>query len=116
MPTYITGHDEILAEGSYAFTVIDAIEKQSQNGNPMIELQMVVGGTDGGKNGGVRIFDHLVFTAKSYWKLDSFRIATGEKLTPGQTVSFEAEDCIDRSGKVWLTPTEAVSATRSANT
>jgi hypothetical protein len=102
MPTYQVGHDETLAEGSYDFTVVDAIEKQSQNGNTMIELQLMVGGSDGG-NGGIRVFDHLVFTPKSYWKIDAFRIATGEKLTQGQTVSFEAEDCIGRTGKLWLT-------------
>ena len=30
------------------------------------------------QNGGIRIFDHLTFTPKSYWKIDRFRVATGE--------------------------------------
>jgi Protein of unknown function (DUF669) len=102
MPEYQQGHEETLPEGVYDFVVVDAIEKQSQNGNPMIELKLMVNGPDGSKNGGIRIFDHLTFTPKSYWKIDAFRIATGEKLVPGQTVGFEAEDCVDRSGRVWL--------------
>ena len=93
MPEYTTGHDETLPKGSYDFTVVDATERTSQSGNTMIELELMVKGSGGGKNGGVRIFDHLTFTPKSFWKIDAFRIATGEKLTPGQTVSFEAEDC-----------------------
>ena len=101
MPEYTTGHDETLPEGSYPFTVVDATERTSQSGNTMIELELMVKGPDG-KNG-IRLYDHLTFTPKSFWKIDAFRIATGEKLTPGQTVSFEAEDCIDRDGKVWLT-------------
>jgi Protein of unknown function (DUF669) len=101
MPQYQTGHDEMLPEGTYDFTVEDATERTSEKGNQMIELQLMVKGPDG-KNG-VRVFDHLTFTPKSYWKIDAFRIATGETLVQGQTVTFEAEDCLDRSGKVWLT-------------
>ena len=103
MPEYTTGHDETLPEGSYLFTVVDATERTSQSGNTMIELQLIVKGPGGSKNGGVRVFDHLAFTPKNFWKIDAFRIATGEKLVPGQTVAFEAEDCVDRSGRVWLT-------------
>ena len=103
MPEYQTGYDETLPEGAYEFTVVDATERESQNGNTMIELQLMVKGPGSGKNGGVRVFDHLTFTPKSYWKIDTFRVATGEKLVKGQTVSFNAEDCIDRSGKVRLT-------------
>jgi hypothetical protein len=102
MPTYTTGHDETLPEGVYDFTVADANEKQSQaSGNPMIELELMVHEADGGT--GIRVFDRLVFTPKAFWKIDAFRIATGEKLVEGQTVSFEAEDCVDRKGKCWLT-------------
>jgi hypothetical protein len=107
MPTYTMGHDETLPEGVYDFMVVDATERESQKkadgtgGNPMIELEMMIKGPSG-KNA-LRVFDHLVFTPKSFWKIDAFRLATGEKLVEGQTVSFEAEDCIDRAGKVWLT-------------
>jgi uncharacterized protein DUF669 len=100
MPTYEVGYNETLSEGSYPFVVIDANEKQSQSGNEMIELQLLVKGPNGNE---LRVFDHLVFTPKSYWKIDAFRVATGEKLVPGQTVSLEPEDCVDREGKVFLT-------------
>ena len=103
MPQSQTRHEEVLPEASYDFTVVDATERTSQSGNMIIALQLMVKGPSGNQNGEVRIFDHLTFTPKSYWKIDSFRTATGEKLTPGQTVSFEAEDCIDRTGEVWLT-------------
>jgi hypothetical protein len=53
-------------------------------------------------NNKVRVVDRLVFTPNSYWRIDSFRKATGEKLVTGQKVSFEAEDCVDRTGKVQL--------------
>ena len=71
MPEYQQAYEETLPEGVYDFVVVDAIEKQSQNGNPMIELQLMVNGPDGSKDGGIRIFDHLTFTPKSYWKIDS---------------------------------------------
>jgi hypothetical protein len=67
----------------------------------MIELQLAITTPDG-KNG-PRVFDRLVFTPKAFWKIDAFRIATGEKLVEGQTATFEPEDCIDRTGKLWLT-------------
>jgi hypothetical protein len=101
MPEYETGYNETLPPGTYDFAVADAIEKQSQRGNTMIELQIVVKTPDG-KNG-VRIFDHLTFVPKSFWKIDHFRLSTGEKLVQGQTVRFEAEDCLDRQGRVLLT-------------
>jgi hypothetical protein len=39
MPQYQTGHDEMLPEGTYDFTVEDATERTSEKGNQMIELQ-----------------------------------------------------------------------------
>ena len=116
MPEYQTGYEEVLPEGAYDFVCVDANERTSQSGNTMIELRLIVKGPNG-KNE-VRLYDHLTFVSKSYWKIDTFRVATGENLVPGQTVRFEAEDCIDRQGKVWLTieTFKAVSVTKSANT
>jgi hypothetical protein len=100
LPTYTTGHDETLPEGVYDFLVGDATERTSKSGNAPIELQLSVKAP--GQKNGVRIFDHLVFTPKSYWKINAFRISTGETLVQGQTASFESEDCLDRTGKVRL--------------
>jgi hypothetical protein len=100
MPEYVTQSTgtEILPDGSeWPFVVEDAREKESQAGNPMIELQLRL---FNGSNKGPLIYDNLVFVEKAYWKLDHFRQATGEKLIPGQKVVFNADDCIDRSGRL----------------
>jgi hypothetical protein len=104
MPEYVTStadsNNRVLAKGDYDFFVADAGEKRSTNGNPMIELQLVI--KNGSKAIG-RVYDHLVFTDNATWKIDDFRRATGEKLTPGQKVNFEADDCISRKGRCTLT-------------
>jgi hypothetical protein len=98
MPEYTTGVQQVAPEGDYYFTVDDAGEKESQKGNPMIELQLLVE-HDGVE---VRVFDNLVFVEAAFWKIDAFRVSTGEKLVEGQKVNFEAEDCIGRRGKCHL--------------
>jgi uncharacterized protein DUF669 len=100
MPEYVQNtSSEVLPDGSeHPFVVEDATEKESQAGNEMIELQVRILNVDGSK--GPLIYDNLVFTEKSYWKIDSFRECTGEKLVPGQRVVFNADDCIDRRGRV----------------
>jgi hypothetical protein len=97
MPSYTQGLDVTVPEGIYDFTVADANEKMSQSsGNDMIELQLIVKGPDGEE---VKIFDNLVFSPKAFWKIDMFRVCTGDKLVAGQSVEFNAEDCLDRTGK-----------------
>jgi len=98
MPEYTTGVQQVVPEGDYEFVVDDAGEKESIKGNPMIELQLLIE-HDGAK---VRVFDNLVFVESAFWKIDAFRVATGEKLVEGQKVNFEAEDCIDRRGRCHL--------------
>jgi hypothetical protein len=100
MPLYTSGGglQEIMPEGDYDFIVDDAGEKESSNHNPMIELQLMVS-----YNGiSIRIFDPLVFTKTAFWKIDAFRVCTGEQLVAGQQINFEAEDCIDRKGRCHL--------------
>ena len=41
----------------------------------------------------------MVFTRKAFWKIDMFRLCTGDKLVKGQSVEFDATDCLDRTGK-----------------
>ena len=69
----------------------------------MIELQLDVCNDDFTQK--VRVVDRLVFTSNCYWKIDSFRKATGEKISQHQKVSFDAEDCIDRRGQLMLKTT-----------
>jgi hypothetical protein len=104
MPEYISGPDtsgreDVIPEDDYRFTVDDAVEKESRNtGNPMIELELLI--SHNGKQ--IRVYDHLVFTRKAFWKIDQFRVAIGEKLVEGQKVNFEAENCIGREGRCHL--------------
>jgi hypothetical protein len=99
MPEYTAGAaDEVLSEGEYDFEVVDACEKESKTKNDMIELRLSA--SHGTRK--VTVIDHLVFVPTSYWKIDAFRECTGEKLIPGAKVLFEADDCIDRKGRVHL--------------
>ena len=99
MPEYTQNlSSDVLPDGSeWDLVVEDAHEKESQAGNEMIELQLRI---MNGSGKGPIIYDNLVFTEKSYWKIDQFRQCTGEKVVPGQRVTFNADDCIDRRGRV----------------
>jgi hypothetical protein len=105
MPEYTEGQaGPTLPDGTYEFHCVDAVEREStQTHNVMIELQLDVFNAD--FTGKVRVVDRLVFTPNSYWKIDSFRKATGEKISTGGKVCFEAEDCIDRHGRCQLKTT-----------
>ena len=105
MPEYEQGlAGPVFPDGIYDFHVVDAGEKTAQgSGNPMIELQLDCFNADFTDK--IRVVDRLVFTPKSSWKIDAFRRATGEKITQQQKVNFEAEDCIDRKGRLMLKTT-----------
>src|ERR1700746_3733722 len=102
MPEYEQGlAGPVFPDGIYEFKCVDAGEKEAKESrNPMIELQLDVFNADFTDK--IRVVDRLVFTPASYWKIDSFRRSTGEEIKQGQKVSFEAEDCIDRVGRVQL--------------
>jgi hypothetical protein len=94
----------VFPDGVYAFIVVDACEKESaQTHNPFLELQVDVLNDD--FTAKVRVIERLVFTPNAYHRIDAFRRATGEKITTGGKISFEAEDCIDRRGKCQLKTT-----------
>lgn len=95
MPTYKQNQAaDLLPEGIYPFYVKNAKENTSTTGNEKIELTLQVNGT-------FTVWDNLTFAENSYWKIDQFRIATGEKLgKPGSESSLEADDCIQRRGQV----------------
>jgi hypothetical protein len=101
MPEYVSGSDnEILPGGSEVeFVVENASERESSNGNELIELELRI---QNGAGKGPLIFDNLTFVPKSYWKVDAFRLATGETLVAGQKVVFNAVDCVDRKGRAVL--------------
>jgi hypothetical protein len=101
MPEYVSGTDnEILPDGTEVeFHVENASERESANGNEMIELELRI---PNGAGKGPLVFDNLTFVPKSYWKVDAFRLATGETLVPGQKVVLNAVDCVDRKGRAVL--------------
>jgi hypothetical protein len=98
MPTYQqnSGSSDLLPEGAYPFIVRNAEDVTSANGNEMIRLTLEV-------NNAVQIVDHLVFVRSAYWKIDQFRVCTGEVLgAAGSNASLEADDCIARKGAVFV--------------
>jgi hypothetical protein len=104
IPEYISGtgaSSEVLPDGSeWDFVCENAKEKESANGNPMIELELRILGPHGEKKG--LVYDHLVFSEKSFWKIDAYRQAVGENLIPGQQVIYNADDAIDGRGRLVL--------------
>ena len=95
MPTYQQNTAaDLLPDGIYPFYVKNAKLTTATSGNEMIELTLQV-------NGVVTVYDRLTFIENSYWKIDQFRIATGEKLgAPGSDAGLEPEDCIQRRGEL----------------
>jgi hypothetical protein len=67
----------------------------------MVELELRIITNGSGK--GPLIYDSLVFTDRAFWKIDAFRRATGDLLLPGELVVFNADDAIDRKGRLILT-------------
>jgi hypothetical protein len=95
MPTYTQNQAaDLLPDGLYSFYVKNAEETTSTTGNPLIKLTLQVNGT-------FTIYDNLVFTENAFWKIDQFRLCTGEVLgKPGSNASLEADDCVQRRGQV----------------
>ena len=100
MPSYRssepTARPDYVEPGEYEIEVINAEDAVSQKGSEMIELKLRV------EPSGAVFFDHLVFTEKSFWKIDAFRAATGENVTANQDVEIHADDLIGRKGRAKL--------------
>ena len=91
---------DLLPDGIYPFYVKNAKLTTSANDNEKIELTLQV-------NGVVTVYDNLTFIDTAYWKIDQFRIGTGEKLgAAGSDAGLEAEDCIQRRGEVEIETNE----------
>ena len=103
MPSYNastpTERPDHVEAGDYEVEVIDAIETVSKTGHEMIELKLktLVGSY---------LYDFLVFIPNAFWKIDSFRAATGEEVSPEEDVEIIADDLIGRTGKARLTVEE----------
>ena len=78
--------------GDYLVTVIEASETFSKAGDEMIKLKLEV------EEHGVRLYDYLVATESSFWKIDTFRKAIGEAVVEGEEVELSARDLEGRQG------------------
>jgi hypothetical protein len=82
------GNDRFLVpDGIYEIECVDAKEKTSQGGNPMMELTWEIVGKNG--DNGPKLKDWLVQTEKASWKIDQYLAAAGKH--PGEGVEFELE-------------------------
>lgn len=91
MATYKTGTPQSaqfhVPAGDYPLRVIEATEDTSKGGNDMIKLKLRVLNRDGTE--GPALFDYLVFSDNSFWKIDQFLKSCGEH--PGEGVDFDLD-------------------------
>lgn len=80
-----------LLEGYYWATIIDAEGKTSKAGNPMIGLDLEIE-YDGGE---YKVFDNLVYTENTLYKLTNFARAVG-KNTDSDQISLDPDELIGR--------------------
>lgn len=78
--------------GDYLVTVIEASETVSKAGDEMIKLKLEV------EEHGVNLYDYLVATEASFWKIDTFRKSIGERVAEGEEVELVASDLEGRQG------------------
>lgn len=88
-----------LAPGYYQASVADASEAWSKANNAMITLELRVSGPEGR----TKILDNLVLTERAAWKIDQFRFALGERVTPGEAVNIDPATWIGKT--LWVKTT-----------
>ena len=84
-----------LPAGDYSVTIIEASETVSRStGADMIKLTLEAEAADGATS---TLFDYLVASASSAWKIDTFRIALGQTIAPGEPADLDAADLLGRT-------------------
>ena len=84
-----------LPAGDYPVTIVEASETVSRStGADMIKLTLDAEAPDGAT---AKVFDYLVASASSAWKIDAFRRALGHEVVQGEPVELGAEDLIGRT-------------------
>jgi hypothetical protein len=119
-----------LPAGDYAVTILEAAETVSRStGADMIKLTLEAEAADGAS---CKLFDYLVASASSAWKIDTFRLALGQTIVPGEPVELDAANLPGRTLRVrlkvedyngrannkvdaWLAPVIRTTATAPAN-
>ena len=103
MPSYKastpTERPDHVEPGDYEVEVVDAVETTSKNGHEMIELKLKT-------SEGSYLYDFLVFIPSAFWKIDAFRAATGEAVTPDEDVELTSDDLVGRTGHARLSVEE----------
>jgi hypothetical protein len=82
--------------GTYELEITKAVEKTSQNGNPMISLTCEI--QLGNGKIGPTVWDNLVFTPKAAWKIDQVIASIGRAIVPGENVEVDADDLVGMAG------------------
>jgi hypothetical protein len=99
MPSYTANtpaeRPDHVEAGDYEVEVVNAIETMSKSGHEMIELKLKT-------SAGSYLYDFLVFIPTAFWKIDSFRAATGESVAAEQEVEITPDDLIGRTGRARL--------------
>lgn len=89
--------DFYVKPGDYVLRIIDAVETVSKNsGAEMIKLTLEVEGH------GCRLYDYLIASAATVWKIDAFRRAIGETIHEEVEVEIVPRDLIGRTGRARL--------------
>jgi hypothetical protein len=82
----------LVPPGIYEIECIDAKEKTSKGGNPMIELNWQIVGENG--EHGPKLKDWLVMSEAVAWRIDAFLVAAGKHPGEGVEVELDADDLI----------------------
>ncbi len=81
-----------LPAGDYAVTIVEASETVSRStGADMIKLTLEAEASDGSTT---KLFDYLVASPSSAWKIDAFRRALGHEVIQGEPVELHAHDLV----------------------
>lgn len=84
-----------LPAGDYPVTIVEASETVSRStGADMIKLTLDAEAPDGATS---KVFDYLVASPSSAWKIDAFRRALGHEVVQGEPVELAAEDLVGRT-------------------
>jgi hypothetical protein len=87
-----------LPAGDYVVTIVEASETVSRStGADMIKLTLEANGPDDTSDSTVKIFDYLVASPSSAWKIDAFRRALGQQIIKGEAVELAAESLVGRT-------------------
>jgi hypothetical protein len=78
--------------GEYTLTIMDAVEETSKSNNDMIKLKCRVVNGDGTL--GVSLFEYLVFSEKTLFRIDQFLSACAKHPGPGLDFSLDCEEMI----------------------